>query len=238
MKACKLNLMVAVIAAAAALTSHAQLEEVLQDAPQADDSETSALADESAVDLARTLYLRAGGGDDALAASCELNSPISDSQFDWNLRLFYLRVESTERRSYTSTYYTYGRYRAYRHTYTYYYTDDVEQYNVGGEATGLWRPFRGKPFSPFVGAGLRYERFDSDNDSGGDASVALRLGFLIDLKRFFITGEYIYGEDSNELIGDFSFRLTSRTELHVFVEKIEIDLDDSVAFGAGMSFAL
>ena len=238
MNASKLSLMAAAIAAAAALTANAQLEEELEEAPSVGGSGTPAQADESADNLASTLYLRAGGAADTIAASCEFSSPIPDSQFDWNLRFFYLRVESAEPQSYQSTYYTYGRYRVYKHTRTYYYTEDVEQYNAGGEATGLWRPFRGKTFSPFAGAGLRYERFDGDNDSGGGASVALRLGFLIDFKRFFITGEYLYGEDSNELVGDFAFRLTSGTKLHAFVEKFELDLDDGLAYGAGLSFDL
>ena len=183
-----------------------------------------------------TLYFRGGGGDnETAAASAEWTHPMGDSQFDLNIRAFFLEVAvEMEVHSW------WGRGRRY-------YSDDLEtQKNSGGEAFVIWRPLRGCAISPYAGVGVRYEysdhgynwslSYDDDYHSGGSASLAGRIGLLLDLKRVFIVGEYTVGSDSSELIGDVSFYLTRRMKLHAFAESIDLDLCRGTAYGGGISF--
>ncbi len=125
------------------------------------------------------------------------------------------------------------------------------QDNIGGEALCLWRPFRGRTISPYIGGGLQYESSTMRNQYSGERydfvkreerneedviSLAGRIGLLLDLKRVFLVGEYIVGSDSSELIGDVSFYLTRRMKLHAFAEYIDLDLASGTAFGGGLSF--
>ncbi len=218
----KRALTTAALAAAIMLTANAQVEEVLYEP-------SPALVEQSAADPI-TLYCRGGAGNGPVVASAELAVPIGDTHFDFLVREFYLRTEKTASYEKRTRQYYQGNF--YYTTYDN-WSEKEEQYNVGSEALCLWRPFRNSLFSPYVGAGVRYERI---GNGSGEASAAGRIGLLVDLKRVFIVGEYLAGSDSSELIGDLSFYLTQSVKLHVFVERFELDLDNGMAYGGGVSF--
>ncbi len=188
-----------------------------------------------------TLYLRGGyGASMTSVCSADWTMPISGSNFDLSIRGFLL---ATDRHLVTYEYKT-------RRTYYDRLIDYADQDNGGGEALCIWRPLRGKLFSPYVAGGLRYESVKVVNrywgyragyrgefeEKKGGASLAGRVGVLLDLKRVFLVGEYIVGSDSSELIGDVSFYLTRRMKLHAFAEYIDLDLASGTAFGGGLSF--
>ncbi len=223
-KSGKLALTTAALAAAVALTANAQVEEVLYEPSPALVEASGHTANPT------TLYFRGGVGDVPVVASAELAVPIGDTHFDILVREFYLRTEKTASYEKRTSHYYQGR--LYYNTYEA-WSEKEEQYNVGSEALCLWRPFRNSLLSPYVGAGVRYEQI---GNSGGEASVAGRIGLLVDLKRVFFIGEFIAGSDSSELIGDFSFYLTQSVKLHAFVERFELDLDNGMAYGGGVSF--
>lgn len=188
-------------------------------------------------------------------------SPIGNSRFDFSVRGFYSSVDSEveKRGTYTETYYTYRR-RWYRsqwgwgsptiwdsylyptaHTRRryYYYTETLEQENVAGECCVFWNPFRGKLFAPFAGVGVRLERMDGeDNDNDLNLSPVGRVGLDVNLGKWDVRCEGLFGDKSKEMIGSVGYDITSDIQLNAFADRLDVDLKDSVMFGVGLSFYL
>lgn len=173
------------------------------------------------------LYVRGGCGKDAFCGSIDLIGPLGHSDFDLRVRGFFLRTQKEMVRHWWD-----GRQ----------WPEDVDQDNLGGETFCIWRPLRGRTFSPFVGAGLRVESIDGTGDEwagikdGSNASPCGCAGITVVFGRVSLLGEVIGGSDSQEVIGDLSFYITQRLRLHAFAEGIILDLADSTALGAGLSY--
>ena len=190
-----------------------------------------------------------GGGDGAVALSGELSLPLGKSPFDLALRGFYTSVEYSVEKSAKETYYTHYRvtrhrfrttttyYRSRKHTRTVYYTDEESTENYGGEALVVWRPFRGKTFSPYFAVGGRFEGAESEDDEGG--SLGGRGGLTLNLGPCWLGVEYGGGKAGNEAVGMLGWRCSRHVALNAFVNRFEGKADgegrNGVALGGGLT---
>jgi hypothetical protein len=211
------------------------------------------------------LSLRGGGGSEgAIVVAGELTVPLWKSAFDVSFRGFYDRVDYIMKGTYQNTYYTHYYTYTYsfrygwrthshtrRHTETVHYKDDALVENYGGEIIALWRPFRGRIFSPYAGVGGRYEigRFDDKHSYDGlydygyddEFGLAWRVGGTLNLGRFWLNGEYDGGMNCNELAGTVGWRCGRHIALHALVEWFQGSGNDGknhdgTAFGGGVTW--
>ena len=191
------------------------------------------------------LTLSGGGGEDgAVVLAAEWTKPLGQAPFDLSLRGLYFSGEYSVEKSYKETYYTYSHWYSYwsgwhttshKHTRTVHYTEEEEFSNAAGEALLLWRPFRGKMVSPFVGAGGRIEKSETYQSDETVFSVSGRAGLALNLGRFALNGEIRGGKDSFELIGSATFRWGRYLALNVLADRFESHDNDKVAFGGGVT---
>ncbi len=168
-----------------------------------------------------------GGGSSAIAADAELTIPLGNSPLDLSLKCF----------SRTAGYTMEGSYQE-RHRTVYCWVDGCIE-NTAGEAVLLWRPFRGELFSPYVGAGARYEQAEVETSS---ESVAGRVGLTLNLGAFWLNGEYSGASASNEASGTLGWRCRRHFALKGFAEWFDgkgYGLDapvrkDSFVYGVGL----
>ena len=125
------------------------------------------------------------------------------------------------------------------------------EYHCGADLACLCRPWRGKTFSPFAGAGGRFELADwgrwgdeedwFENDDSGTAreySLVGRIGAELtvpNLERLTLKGEFIAGKLSRELLGGGIFRLGERFAVDAFAASIDLHQCRGMAFGGGMT---
>ncbi len=214
----------------------------------------------AAMEKSKQLSVRGGGGGDgAVACSGEFTMPLGKSMFDLSLRGGYAQVDYTVERSFQDTYYTHyttysyytsqvgwhsysysvPHYHTVKHTRTIYYTETESTGNCWGEAVALWRPFRGQRFSPYAGAGVRYEK--SEEEDGGRASLCGRVGARLNLGRWWLEGEFDGGEESTELTGTLGWRFWKHVALRAGVVRFEAkgadgERHDGIAGGGGLAW--
>ena len=205
------------------------------------------------------LSARGGAGaENERAFAGELGFRLGKLPFDIAFRGFYLEMQENRTDSYEETYYTYTTsytrrhgWNTYehRHSRTVYYDYKVTEFRLGAEATVVWRPFRGKPFSPYAGAGGRIARFElteDDNFRGDESefgpetefSPVGRIGldlYVPHLEFLTLKGEFIAAKECNEIVGEVGLRLGRHFALNAFAESFDMELGRGTAFGGGMT---